>query len=144
MLSFIPAYHLSGASNAVVQTFSYDLKSYVGVIISCTELVRRCLWGVLTVENETITVKNEIYSSVESTEMDCSEMDETGTPQAVGQFMPLWLDTQKKQKEKVIELKHQQCLIFSEDVLNVFFLFELGLWAVAFVGLGYITANLKE
>eukprot|EP00550_Attheya_septentrionalis_P002539 CAMPEP_0198285334 /NCGR_PEP_ID=MMETSP1449-20131203/4663_1 /TAXON_ID=420275 /ORGANISM="Attheya septentrionalis, Strain CCMP2084" /LENGTH=768 /DNA_ID=CAMNT_0043982739 /DNA_START=78 /DNA_END=2380 /DNA_ORIENTATION=+ len=127
MLSFIPAYHLSGASNAVVQTFSYDLKSYVGVIISCTELVRRCLWGVLTVENETITVKNEIYSSAESTGIDCSELDAPGTTKDIGQFMPMWLDTQKKQKEKAAVLKHQQCLMCSEEVLNLFFLFELSL-----------------
>jgi len=53
MLSFIPAKHIT-ASGEVVHSFSSDVQSYVGPVIASAEIVRRCLWGILRLELESI------------------------------------------------------------------------------------------
>jgi len=55
MLSFIPAYHFS-RDGREVRTFAIDAKTFVGAALSVAEIVRRCLWGILKLELETIKV----------------------------------------------------------------------------------------
>ena len=58
ILSFIPAKHFSPASGIMVNSFSSDVQSYVGPIIAGGEIIRRCMWGILRVELESIKLHN--------------------------------------------------------------------------------------
>lgn len=69
MLSFIPAYHFS-RDGREIRTFAIDAKTYVGAALSVAEIVRRCLWGILKVELETIKVTD--YTPVPTEEEDSS------------------------------------------------------------------------
>ena len=69
MLSFVPAKHIS-PSGVVVNSFSSDVQSYVGPIIACGEIIRRCIWGILRVELESIKLycTDEVEVEVERLE----------------------------------------------------------------------------
>jgi len=79
MLSFIPAKHISPTSGAMVNSFSSDVQSYVGPIIAGGEIIRRCIWGILRVELESMKLhpgieendnnQNEDEDAVELTEL---------------------------------------------------------------------------
>jgi hypothetical protein len=58
ILSFIPAKHFSPSSGVMVNSFSSDVQSYVGPIIAGGEIIRRCMWGILRVESESIKLYN--------------------------------------------------------------------------------------
>jgi hypothetical protein len=58
ILSFIPAKHFSPSSGVMVNSFSSDVQRYVGPIIAGGEIIRRCMWGILRVELESIKLHN--------------------------------------------------------------------------------------
>jgi hypothetical protein len=60
ILSFIPAKHFSPSSGIMVNSFSSDVQSYVGPIIAGGEIIRRCIWGILRVELESIKLHNHV------------------------------------------------------------------------------------
>ena len=61
MLSFIPAYHLN-LEGDIENTLSMDVKSIAGMALSLTELSRRCCWGLLRLEIETLKMTDLKYS----------------------------------------------------------------------------------
>lgn len=62
MFNFIPAYHVNAHTGKIENTFSTDLRSVAGFSISVTELIRRCIWGMLRLEVETIKMTNPEYA----------------------------------------------------------------------------------
>lgn len=62
MLSFIPAYHLN-LEGDIENTLSMDVKSIVGMLLSVTELLRRCCWGLLRLELETLKMTDQKYAA---------------------------------------------------------------------------------
>jgi hypothetical protein len=76
ILSFIPAKHFSPSSGAMVNSFSSDVQSYVGPIIAGGEIIRRCMWGILRVELESIKLhyeKNHTESTQSILTVECDE-----------------------------------------------------------------------
>jgi hypothetical protein len=145
MLCFIPAYRLTGDEK--MPTFSSDVNSYLGVLLPVAEILRRCHWGFLKVERETIKMMDQdvLYSQVKGSEdMEESENSEHGAKRsALVQILPTWLDVQQKQQHTAATSSHRsnRCAQFfrcSDDFLHKLFVFELSLWIVAFVGLGYL------
>ena len=146
MLCFIPAYRLSSSSEKQA-TFSSDVNSYIGVLLPVAEIVRRCYWGFLKVEMETIKMMDEdvLYSRVdngleESEEEELPEKDRS----AFRQLLPTWLDTQQKQQHTAAtsssRSKFGRLFKCSDGFLEQLFHLELALWACAFVGFGYWAA----
>mmetsp|Transcript_21909 Transcript_21909/g.30859 ORF Transcript_21909/g.30859 Transcript_21909/m.30859 type:complete len:764 (-) Transcript_21909:521-2812(-) len=144
MLCFIPPYKLSGDKE---QIFSSDVSTPIGVLLPILEILRRTFWGFLKVETETLRLMDAdvAYTRVENN----SDVEEEGSvnkfrPSAFHQFMPVWMDTEQRQKQMAATstsnsklIQHFQC---SESTLDKLFLAELALWVLAFVGFGYVTA----
>lgn len=61
MLNFIPAHRVS-VTGDVLQTFSSDVHTYMGPILSAAEVIRRCLWCILLVELESIKITDPSFS----------------------------------------------------------------------------------
>lgn len=149
MLCFIPAYRLSSSSEKET-TFSSDVNSYIGVLLPVAEIIRRCYWGFLKVEMETIKMMDAdiMYSRVDDGGLE-EEDEGLQTPDkdrssAFRQLLPTWLDTQQKQQHTAATSSSRSRLgrLFkcSDGFLEQLFHLELGLWACAFVGFGYWAA----
>ena len=147
MLCFIPAYRLSSSSEKQA-TFSSDVNSYIGVLLPVAEIIRRCYWGFLKVEMETIKMMDAdvLYSRVDDG-MEEPGLDETPDKDRASGFrlLPTWLDTQQKVQHTAATSSSRSRRIgrffscsdaFREQVFHL----ELGLWALAFVGFGYWAA----
>lgn len=149
MLCFIPAYHFTVDSQRVT-TFSSDVNSYFGVLLPVAELLRRCHWGLLKVEMETIRLMDTdgTYSRVNEDidDEDCHIDDHSITGKerlaSVLAILPAWLaNEQKLQQQQITTNSHRsrcaQMFEISESFKHRVFVAELTLWALAFVGLGY-------
>lgn len=149
MLCFIPAYHFTLDSQRVT-TFSSDVNSYFGVLLPLAELFRRCHWGFLKVEMETIRLMDTdvTYARVAmETEVNDGLADDHSTAEkerltSALAILPTWLaNEQKLHHQQTTTNSHQNRFIkiceFSESFIHRIFLLELTLWAVAFIGLGY-------
>jgi len=66
MLAFIPAFYVNSETGDIVHTNSVDLGSAVGFALSIAELVRRCVWGILKVEVETIKMIDPEFKKASS------------------------------------------------------------------------------
>jgi hypothetical protein len=144
MLCFIPAYRLTSYSGEEkVTTFSSDVNSYIGVILPVVEIIRRCLWGFLKLEVETLRIMDEdiLYSQVDESESSEDEVEEKDRKQ----LLPTWLDVQQKQQHDAAVSSSRSRIAeffeFSDEFLHKLFVAELSLWAVAFVGFGYMSAS---
>eukprot|EP00521_Asterionellopsis_glacialis_P010071 CAMPEP_0195290904 /NCGR_PEP_ID=MMETSP0707-20130614/6581_1 /TAXON_ID=33640 /ORGANISM="Asterionellopsis glacialis, Strain CCMP134" /LENGTH=769 /DNA_ID=CAMNT_0040351087 /DNA_START=135 /DNA_END=2444 /DNA_ORIENTATION=- len=143
MLCFIPPFKLSGEKE---QIFSSDVSTPIGVLLPILEILRRTFWGFLKVETETLRLMDAdaAYTRVENN----SDVEENGSekfrPSAFHQFMPVWMDTEQRQKQMAATSsstsKLQQYFQCSDSTLDKLFLAELSLWALTFVGFGYVTA----
>ena len=58
MMSFIPAYRVSILDGTTQETFEGGSQSWLFVILGALEIVRRCIWGIIKVELETIKLTN--------------------------------------------------------------------------------------
>lgn len=149
MLCFIPAYRLS-TSEEKDATFSSDVNSYVGVLLPMAEIIRRCYWGFLKMEMETIRMmdSNTLYSRIGEGD-NVEEEDDDNSDKARSSFrIPTWLDTQQKQQHDAATSSFSRStysrlgrvLHCSDAFRHQLFIAELTLWAGAFVGLGYWAA----
>ena len=76
MLCLIPSYRLTALSDVVTTEncdgdadqacFRSDVNTYIGVLLPAAEIVRRCFWGLLRVEKETIRMTDSPQSSSSS------------------------------------------------------------------------------
>lgn len=148
MLCFIPAYRLSSSSEKET-TFSSDVNSYIGVLLPVAEIVRRCYWGFLRVEMETIKMMDSdiLYSRVDNgleESLSGEETPDKDRSSSFRQLLPTWLDTQQKQQHTAATSSSRSRLgrLFkcSDGFLERLFHLELALWACAFVGFGYWAA----
>ena len=146
MLCFIPAYRLSSVSGEEKQTtFSSDVNSYIGVLLPLAEIIRRCYWGFLKVEMETIRLMDSdvLYTRVDDG-TDEEEYSEKERSLSFRQRLPTWLETEQRQRHDaaVSSSKSRLARAFecSDGFLHRLFLAELTLWAGAFVGFGYWAA----
>lgn len=148
MLCFIPAYRLSSSAEKET-TFSSDVNSYIGVLLPVAEIIRRCYWGFLKLEMETIKMMDSdiLYSRVDNGMDDEEETTETPDKDRSGgfrQLLPTWLDTQQKQQHTAATSSSRSKLgrLFkcSDEFFQRVFHVELALWACAFVGFGYWAA----
>jgi len=146
MLCFIPAYRLSSSSEKQA-TFSSDVNSYIGVFLPVAEIIRRCYWGFLKVEMETIKMMDAdvLYSRVDDG-MDEQGVEETPDKDRSSSFrlLPTWLESQQKVQHTAATSSSRSRLgrlfKFSDGFREQLFHLELGLWACAFVGFGYWAA----
>jgi len=144
MCCFIPAYHLS-QSKTVVLTDTSDVNSYWGVFLPAAELFRRTLWGFLYLEKETIQMmdKDSKYQRVEG---ENDEDDEFSDEQTINSktfknqvdLMPTWLGKQQEVAHNAATTRSRR----RQQFWRYLFLFELCIWAVAFVVLGGVAAML--
>ena len=141
MLCFIPAYRLTSLSGEEkVTTFSSDVNSYIGVLLPVAEILRRCHWGFLRVEMETIRMMDAevAYQKVEEENeaMDGSKHDRATT---LVQCLPTWLDAPHQQQAAAASTSGIKKLCqLSDTFKRHLFAAELSLWAFAFVGFGYL------
>jgi hypothetical protein len=148
MLCFIPAYHFTLDSQRVT-TFSSDVNSYFGVLLPLAELFRRCHWGFLKVEMETIRLMDSdgTYSRVtEDNEEDDGPIDDHSIAEkerltSAMAILPTWLANEQKlhqQQSASNGNRNRFAAMFecSEKFKRRVFVVELTLWAVAFVALG--------
>ena len=146
MLCFIPAYRLSTSGEEKETTFSSDVNSYIGVLLPVAEIVRRCYWGFLKLEMETIRMMDSdvLYARVDdgTEEEEGSEKDRSTS---FRQRLPTWLDTQQKVQHDAATSSSRSrfglLFKFSNGFLQKMFLVELAVWAGAFVGFGYWAAS---
>lgn len=144
MLCFIPSYRIS--SDGEDSLSKSDVNSYVGVLLPVAEIIRRCCWGFIKLEVETLRLMEAdiLYSPVDEEENteddDVEEKDRSFS--SLG--LPTWLDVQQKQQQTAAtSSSHSRIadlLKFNDSLLRRIFIAELSLWAVAFVGLGYWSA----
>jgi hypothetical protein len=145
MLCFIPSYRLSTSGEEKETTFSSDVNSYIGVLLPVAEIVRRCYWGFLRLEMETIRMMHSdiLYARVDNgTEVEEESVKDRST--SFRQRLPTWLDTQQKVQHDAATSSSGSRLgrlfQFSDVVLHRMFLAELSIWAGAFVSFGYWAA----
>lgn len=131
MLSFIPAYHLS--SGEIKNTFSKDVKSVVGFVVSLAELMRRSAWCILKLELETIKKTDEDYVS--------------GAPYSVpsSRIQYPWFAPSDKVVETAIgQSPFSQRMGMKRTAYKLLvkklFILELVVWAAAYVGLGMVVS----
>lgn len=152
MLSFIPAYHLSASGRDVITTFSSDTNSYVGVLLPIAEILRRTLWGFLSLEMQTIRMLDGNlayhYAQVDLQsldEMEVSSLSVDSSKPTSRHFLPTWLGAQQQLQHDAAlassPWKISNCFQISEETRNKLFLAELTLWAAAFVGLGLLATT---
>jgi len=89
MLSLIPARHISADDITLftshskvhfVNSYSADMQSYLGPIIACGEIVRRCLWGILRVELESIKLYGNYGVKDESSALTIIDPEDPPSP----------------------------------------------------------------
>ena len=152
MLSFIPAYHLD-SRGMEVRTLKLDYKTYVGAVLSVAEIIRRCLWGIIKLELETIQVTD--YSPVSTEEgysprVMLATMEERfgGKPRGRGtdvlsalrfESQSLMVQSAAMGKSGCRKGKEGALCNCGDAFCTTVFLAELILWAVAFVGLGIVS-----
>mmetsp|Transcript_7401 Transcript_7401/g.21688 ORF Transcript_7401/g.21688 Transcript_7401/m.21688 type:complete len:758 (+) Transcript_7401:727-3000(+) len=134
MLCFIPAYHFSSHTKYV--TASSDTNSYFGVLLPVAEIVRRACWGFLYMEKETIRMmdSDSIYSRIHSSDDNDDEenMDDNSKDEMKSFRMPTWLDVQQQVAHDAATNTKQN----DDRMMHYLFVFELCVWAVAFIGFG--------
>jgi hypothetical protein len=143
MCCFIPAYHVS--RSRTVLTSTSDVNSYWGVLLPACEIFRRTLWGFLYMEKETLKMmetdaKYQRVLGIESGDDD--EMDDINSKFDNHRsfrtgFLPTWLDNQQQVAQNAATTSVKQ----REEFIRQLFVFELYVWAAAFVVLGGLAAR---
>lgn len=117
MVAFIPTHRLDEVGQ-INYTFSSDVKAVGGFIIALAEIVRRCCWGILKVELETI----KMTTTTNTEELSTLDLSLTGLHNC---FL------------KVTKSTNQQ-LPSGIDAPNQYvFLVELGIWIAADIAITY-------
>jgi hypothetical protein len=138
MLCFVPAYHFNGGKRTV--SSSSDVNSYLGVLLPVAEIVRRTLWGFLTLERETLRMMDSdvMYSRVEVDEEEEDDNSKTETRSFRTQLLlPTWLDNQQQVAHDAATSNAKQRVQFMRHL----FVVEIYVWAFAFVVLGCWAAS---
>jgi hypothetical protein len=137
MLCFVPAYHFNGGKRTVVS--SSDVNSYLGVLLPVAELVRRTLWGFLTLERETLRMMDSdaMYSSVDVDEEEEDDNSKTEPRSFRTQLLPTWLDNQQQVAHDAATSNAKQRDQFMRNI----FVAEIYVWGAAFVVLGCWAAS---
>jgi len=127
MISFIPAYHLN-ISGEIENTFSMDVKSFVGFGVSFVELLRRCSWVIIRLELETIKITNGRYA---------------GNSYAAksSRIQYSWFAPGDNGENHASQRNSMKWAAYRLLAKRLFFL-ELIVWLAAFVGLGFWVAAL--
>lgn len=115
MLNFIPAHHISSIDGELVRTFSSDMHGYLGPIISGLEVIRRCLWGLLRLEIETIKITNLAAYSDTSNNAGLEEEEIEGRKNGDLSSMGLPLDHDADDSEENIVDTEMQKMIPSSN-----------------------------
>jgi hypothetical protein len=123
----VPAYHFNGGKRTVVS--SSDVNSYLGVLLPIAEIVRRTLWGFLTLERETLRMMDSDvrYSRVEGRREEDDD-SKTGPRSFRAQLLPTWLDNQQ-QVPMTLPIKRKQ----RDQFMRQLFVAEIYVWGGAFV-----------
>jgi hypothetical protein len=136
MLSFIPAYHLNTMTREIKGTFSQDIKSVVGFVVSLAELVRRSAWCILKLELETIKLTDDEYICGTSCTLPsariqypCFAPNERIEESLCGESPPPLSSTRISMKRAAYRL-----------LVKKLFILELFLWAALYIGLGFIAS----
>eukprot|EP00547_Thalassionema_nitzschioides_P015513 CAMPEP_0194245968 /NCGR_PEP_ID=MMETSP0158-20130606/14208_1 /TAXON_ID=33649 /ORGANISM="Thalassionema nitzschioides, Strain L26-B" /LENGTH=733 /DNA_ID=CAMNT_0038981769 /DNA_START=297 /DNA_END=2494 /DNA_ORIENTATION=- len=161
MLCFIPAYRLDTARSGGMEkmsTFSSDVNSYVGVLLSAAEILRRAIWGFFKLEMETIQmmeehrkVEEQEYSrlhnlSINQTD-DVDDGDDTNSKEDNNDnsskhgfskkgpiiALPFWMDTPHHHlhnQNSSHEIRSCNWTLVRRKLFEA----ELCLWMIAFVG----------
>ena len=131
MLSFIPAYHLITSTGEIKNTFSRDVKSVVGFVVSLAELVRRSAWCILRLELETIKITDEHYISGTSYSLPSSRIQ-----------YPWFAPSERVEESSSGQSAHTQRMAMKRAAYRLLvkklFILELVIWAAAYVGLGMV------
>lgn len=137
MMCLIPSYHVSRWKETVL-TATSDINSYWGVLLPIAEIVRRTLWGFLFVERETIRLMEADSKYSLAIPDDESDEDEEGSKYIVrSQLIPTWLDNQQQLAHNAATSRAKQ----RAECIQRLFVFELYVWAAAFVVLGCWAAS---
>jgi hypothetical protein len=141
MLCFVPAYHFNGGKRTVVS--SSDVNSYLGVLLPVAEIVRRTLWGFLTLERETLRMMDSdvMYSRVEEDEDEDEDQEDDNSKNEPRSFrtqhLPTWLDNQQQVAHDAATSNAKQ----RDQFMRQLFVIEIYVWAGAFVLLGCWAAS---
>ena len=140
MLSFVPAYHFSSATGEEISTLSIDFKTYVGAVISVAELIRRCLWGILKLELETIQVSSvDEYGPLTDMDEKFGQTDPLHLMVSALQFESQALMLGTPGQDKRGRSSCSSLFTCSEAFWRRVFALELVIWAAAFIGLGSLS-----
>jgi hypothetical protein len=137
MMGFIPAYRISIMDGTVQETFS-DTNSWTFVILATLEIIRCCIWGIIKVELETIKLANGNDNDM-TTASTADEYLREGkwhvwkTHEAVNTDEVAENDSPASSNRKYRWLG----ISVNRGFLKWVYLFELSLWPIAFVVIGY-------
>lgn len=135
MLSFIPAYHLSTSTGEMKNTFSKDIKSVVGFVVSLAELVRRSAWCILKLELETIKLTDEDYVSGTQYSLPSSRIQYPWF--APNERIDDALITQSPPpRANFISMKRAAYRLLVKKL----FILELTVWVALYIGLGIVVS----
>jgi len=149
MLAFIPAYHWNTRTGHMEKTSSVDSKNVMGFLISLAELIRRCCWGILRLELETIRLTDRGDNTRSGgTFSYCSNFPSSGNGGGKSRvqytcLMPKGGLTNIESAMSPINAAsnpptHTMAMkwkAYRRSVKNIFCV-ELALWVVAYLGLG--------
>jgi hypothetical protein len=115
------------------------VNSYLGVLLPVAELVRRTLWGFLTLERETLRMMDSdaMYSSVDVDEEEEDDNSKTEPRSFRTQLLPTWLDNQQQVAHDAATSNAKQRDQFMRNI----FVAEIYVWGAAFVVLGCWAAS---
>jgi hypothetical protein len=111
MLAFIPAFYVNSETGDIVHTNSVDLGSAVGFALSIAELTRRCIWGILKVEVETIKMidpefkRKSLWNSGKKVDYSCRLFFKTNKAKSSAPPITLKVPGNKSTKQDVIILE---------------------------------------
>ena len=139
MICFIPAYHFNTGGGEKVTTSSGDVNSYFGVLLPVAEIVRRTLWGFLSLERETLKMMDADakYSQVQTLEDEEDDNSKAGERSFRTQLLPTWLDNQQQVAHDAATSSAKQ----RDHFMRQLFVVEIYVWAAAFVILGCWAAS---
>lgn len=145
MCCFIPAYHVSRATETVVLTSTYDVTSYWGVLLPAAELFRRTLWGFLYLEKETIKMM-EVDSKYQQVAVGGTFLDDDVGSDEITinskvhknriDLMPTWLGKQQQVAHNAATSRAKR----RKKLCRFLYFLELCAWAAGFVILGGLVA----
>ena len=130
MLSFIPAYHLN-KSGEIKGTFSRDITSVVGFVVSLIELVRRSAWCILKLELETIKLTDDEYVSGTTYSLPSSRLQYSW-------FAPNERLDESQPPKNFVTMKRAAYRLLVKKL----FILELFVWAGLYIGLGLVVSIL--